>query len=150
MPPQNNNSSPDLISAVQSIAQVLSDKTQGYKSSRYYAYQVSNMGTTSASFVDFTPVATLVTRGGAIEAELFAVAYVTSGTGFFALKINGVDYDCITLSNTAEVGYWGKVLTPSLPAGTYTIQMRGRSNGTASLNVPAFRSQTIYAREVFL
>lgn len=115
---------------------------------RYYTYQGSNMGTTSTSYVDFTPSVSITTIGGALEMELFCTAYVSANTGYFALQVNGVDYEMITVSGSTERGFWGKIRTPALPAGTYTIKMRGKGGGGASINVPAFISQTIYVKEV--
>lgn len=115
---------------------------------RYYAFQGANMGTTSPGDVAFTPVVSITTRGGALEVEFFCTCYVSANTGFFSFLINGVYYEMITVSNTTERGFWGKIKTPALPPGTYSIQLTGRVNGGASINIPAYNSQTIYAKEV--
>lgn len=115
---------------------------------RYYAYQSGNMTTTSGAYVAFTPNVSITTKGGALEMELDFVGQVSAATAFVALRVNGVDYQVVTLSNTGEVGYHGKVKTPALPAGTYTVQMYGYINAGATLTIPAYRSQTIYVKEV--
>ncbi len=115
---------------------------------RYYAFQGANMGTTSGADVAFTPVVSITTKGGALEMEFFCTCYVSSNTGFFSLLVNGVYYEVITVSGTSERGFYGKAKTPALPAGTYNVQLTGRVNGGASINIPAYCSQTIFVKEV--
>lgn len=116
---------------------------------KYYGYQSTAMTTTSSTYVNFTPTINITTTGGAVAIELFVPALMSGGTGFMAVNLNGVDYELATVSNiTYAVGYWGKAKTPALAAGTYTAQLRGKTNGGATITVPAYLNVTIFLTEV--
>jgi hypothetical protein len=118
-------------------------------SGTYSSHSATDVSTTSTTFVDVSGVSCdITTTGKKLMIQASAVMSQSANTGFMGVRVNGVDYNMAQNTSSTSIEQGRIIPVTGLAAGTYTIQMRIRTDSGGTCTLKQYFLKNITAWEV--